>query len=875
MTLLILIAVAFGGIALGWLIAFRGRPGLGWITAAAVILTSLWMRPLLEGEPWEPSLPLGGWILVAFLLAFMLSFGAPPIRCRLVTPILLRAAAPLLPRMSETEQVALEAGTVWFDGDLFSGDPDWERWLQEPPYRLTEEEQAFLDGPVEELCAMVSDWETVEHTDLPSEAWEFIKRHRFWGMIIPREHGGLGFSAAAHSAVIAKLSSRSTALAVTVMVPNSLGPAELLLHYGTDAQKRHYLPRLARGEEIPCFALTEPNAGSDAGGMRSRGIVMRRVIDGREVLGMSLTWDKRYITLAPAATLIGLAFKLYDPDHLLGERAELGITCALIPADTPGVQIGRRHDPLHVPFLNGPTTGKNVFVPLDAIIGGPAMAGQGWRMLMQSLSAGRGISLPSLAAGASQLATRTVGAYATIREQFHLPIGRFEGIQEVLARIGGSTYWIDAVRKVTASAVDAGHRPSVVSAIAKCYATEAMRDVINDAMDVAGGSGICEGPKNILARTYTSLPIGITVEGANILTRTMIIFGQGALRCHPHARHEVQAAREQDVETFDRHFFGHVGFVFTNLARAPLLAWSDGRLIRTPRRKAVLDAKGADEATDADNTQGDSRGDAPSGAHLVRGNALAREYQRLTRMSTAFALAADFAMGTLGGTLKRREQLTGRLADAVSWLYIGSAVLKRFDDEGRRADHLPYAQWAMQEALHRIELALVGFIANLPSRPAAWILRAAIFPIGARRHHGPDDRLARIVGRGILEGGSAHRTLTADVFLPPATELGLGQLEDALIKVIAARKGEQALRAAIRAGTLAASPSATLIERALAAGVIDSQERVLLESAALARAMAIAVDSFSPEEMRAPRTASLDAARARNDVDARRRSTGS
>ena len=348
------------------------------------------------------------------------------------------------------------------------------------------------------------------------------------------------------------------------------------------------------------------------------------------------------------------------------------------------------------------------------------------------------------------------------------------------------------MRKVTASAVDAGHRPSVVSAISKCYATEAMRDVINDAMDVAGGSGICEGPKNILARTYTSLPIGITVEGANILTRTMIIFGQGALRCHPHARHEVQAARDRDVTAFDRHFFGHLGFVVTNLARAPLLAWLDGRLVDTPDRKTISETKDAKEPWES--------GTAPTAEHAARKNARAREYQRLTRMSTAFALAADFAMGTLGGMLKRREQLTGRLADAVSWLYIGSAVLKRFEDEGRRPDHLPYAQWAMQEALHRIELALVGFIANLPFRPAAWILRAAIFPIGARRHHGPDDRLARMVGRGILEGGSAHRSLTSEVFVPPATELGLGQREDALIQVLAARKGEQSRRAAIRAG---------------------------------------------------------------------------
>jgi acyl-CoA dehydrogenase len=513
-------------IALTATLLYRGRTKMAWILPIGLAL--LW---------WSIA---GGfdstwWQIVTVLFALdVIILGVPAVRQLVVTGPIMRALAKVLPGMSETERIALEAGTVWWDGDLFSGAPDWNKWLRNGPPRLSDRERAFLEGPCEELCRMVDDWDIAERRDLPPEVWDFIRKHRFFAMIIPEAYGGLGFSAQMHSEVVAKLSSRSPTLAVTVMVPNSLGPGELLLHYGTEDQKNHYLPRLASGDEIPCFGLTEPNAGSDAGSMRSYGVIQRGTFQGEEVLGMRLNWDKRYITLAPVATLIGLAFRLFDPEHLLGDTEDLGITVALIPADLPGITCGERHDPLGVPFMNGPTRGEDVFVPLDFIIGGAAMAGQGWMMLMQSLSAGRGISLPSLSGGALQLATRSTAAYASVREQFGLAIGRFEGIQEALARVVGLTYAIDATRVVTAASVDAGEKPSVVSAIAKAYSTESMRQGVTDAVDIFGGAGICLGPRNILARAYEAAPIGITVEGANILTRTMIIFGQGAMRCHPY-----------------------------------------------------------------------------------------------------------------------------------------------------------------------------------------------------------------------------------------------------------------------------------------------------------------------------------------------------
>ncbi len=521
-------------------------------------------------------------LLLVAILALLLLFGMPGVRRTYVSGPLMRRLRPFVPRVGDTERIALEAGTVWWDGELFSGNPDWRKLLDFRPQPMSERERAFLDGPADQLCRMIDDWQITQDRRLPDEVWDYLRRERFFGMIVPEKYGGLGFSAIGHSAVIVKVASRSISTACTLMVPNSLGPAELLLHYGTEEQREHYLPRLATGEEIPCFALTEPHAGSDAASGRSSGIVCRGTFADRELVGIRLDFNKRYITLAPVATLIGLAFTLQDPEGLLGGQRDLGITCALLPRQTPGIRIGEHHDPLGVPFPNGPISGQGIFVPLDFVIGGKAGVGQGWRMLMECLAAGRSISLPALSVAAAEVAVRVTGAYASVREQFGLPIGRFEGIEEPLARIAGNAYLMNAVRVLTCGAVDAGEKPAVLSGIAKTYLTEAMRGSVNDAMDVLAGRGICRGPRNPLSRIYTAVPIGITVEGANILTRSLIIFGQGAIRCHPFLRQEMAAIQENDVPRFERALFGHLGFFFCNWLRAIACAFGAGRLKSVP-----------------------------------------------------------------------------------------------------------------------------------------------------------------------------------------------------------------------------------------------------------------------------------------------------
>lgn len=747
-------------------------------------------------------------IVLIVLVAWIAIFAVPAIRRLLVTPAIMKAMAGALPRMGDTERIALLAGTVWWDGDLFSGRPDWKKLLNFQRKPLSARERAFLDGPVEELCAMVDEWTVEKEHDLPPEAWRFIKENRFFGMIIPEEYGGLGFSALANSAVVTKISSRSVAAAVTVMVPNSLGPAELLLHYGTDEQKRYYLPRLATAEEIPCFALTGPEAGSDAASTKSRGVVCRGEYRGKEVLGMRLNWRKRYITLAPVTTLIGLAFRLYDPDHLLGDKEDLGITLALIPRDLPGIEIGKRHDPLGVAFLNGPTYGRDVFVPLDAIIGGRARVGQGWQMLMANLAAGRGISLPGLATGAAELSARVGGAYGTVREQFDLPIGRFEGIEERLAEIGGMTYIMSGARVLTAGAVDAGEKPAVISAIMKAYLTEGMRTVVNAAMDIQAGAGISRGPRNVLAHAYMAVPIGITVEGANILTRSLIIFGQGAIRCHPYVRAEMESVASRDLARFDRAFFAHMGFIASNAVRCFAHALTGSRLARP-------------------SVPG------PAGDYLAR----------FTRMSAAFALVSDAAMATLGGQLKRREKISGRLADALAWLYLGSAAVKKYWDDGRIEADLPFLRWGCEKALFEIETALVGVLENMPNRAAVWALGAAIFPLGSHRKP-PSDRVGAEVARALLDGREERLRLTQDIYIPPPGDPGLGRLEAALGKVVAAAPAQQKIKSAIRARKLERDPEETLLERAVASGVIGKAEGCLIREAEAARDDTIQVDEF-------------------------------
>ena len=788
-------------------LAFRGFGFLAWVAAGAALLLG-WRI----GGVAHPALFLACTVVLIALAALS---GVPLLRRNLVSRFVMPAFANVLPRLGATERIALEAGSVWWDGDLFGGMPDWNKLLafRVPPLRA--HEQAFLDGAVEELCRRLDDWEVYQRRDLPPEIWEFIRRERFLGMIIPAEHGGLGFSALAHSRVVTRIASRSVTAAVTVMVPNSLGPGELLLHYGTAAQKQAWLGRLARGEEIPCFALTGPEAGSDAAATQSEGVVEKRVVDGAEVLGLRLNWNKRYITLAPVATLIGLAFRLRDPDHLIGDVEDRGITCALVPRATPGIGIGLRHDPMGVPFMNGPITGTDVFVPLDeAVIGGRAQIGNGWRMLMESLAAGRSISLPALSIGAAQLATRICGAYATVREQFDTPIGRFEGIEEPLARIAGLTYLMTAARNLTCGALDAGEKPAVIGNICKAYLTDGMRQVITDAMDIRAGSAIQRGPRNALARAWDAVPIGITVEGANILTRSMIVYGQGAIRCHPFVQKEIDAVAHADLAAFDRAIFGHINLFATRAVRAKLLAWSGSRLAGAPE--------------DSD---------------------LRRFHQHLSRFSAAFAIVSDTAMGTLGGSLKRREKLSGRLADALAYLYLASCVLKRYHDEPKTRPNHALARWSAQLCLYRIQEALIGVLDNLPLRWAAALLRLAIFPLGAR-FRPPSDRLGAEVARDILEDREARTTLTRDVFVPPAGEPGLGALEAALDKAVRAIPIETKLRDAVRAGTLDRAPGHMLDDLGLAAGVISRAEYDLLNEARDARDEVIAVDAFDPEVFR-------------------------
>jgi len=719
------------------LLAFFRAAIWNWLLALAVIV------PVVAWQSRMPDDTLK--IVLVALGVFVLLFGVPALRRLFISNFILKLFRKILPQVSQTEQEALDAGTVWWDGELFSGRPRWSRLLAMPKTGLSAAEQSFLDNEVEQLCGMLDDWDiTHNRADLSPETWQFIKDKGFFGMIIPQEYGGLEFSAQAHSAVVAKVSSRSGTAGVTVMVPNSLGPAELLLKYGTQPQKDQYLRRLAKGLEVPCFALTGPFAGSDAGAIPDYGFVCKGEFNGQQdVLGMRVTWEKRYITLAPVATLLGLAFKLYDPDHLLGAETELGITLALIPTNTPGVQVGRRHFPLNSAFLNGPTSGNDVFIPMEYIIGGMTRIGQGWRMLMDCLSVGRSISLPASAVGGAKLAVRSSGAYGRVRKQFHVPVGKFEGVEEALARIGGNTYLMEATRRMTALGVDLGEKPSVISAIAKYHCTERGRQVINDAMDVHGGKGICMGPDNYLARMYQQTPIGITVEGANILTRCLIIFGQGAVRAHPYVLREMQAAHSQNPQKalldFDAAFFGHLSFSLSNAVRSLLYALSGGCLIAVPTAQPTR-----------------------------------RYYQSLTRYAASFAFAADIAMLVLGGTLKRREKLSARLGDVLSQLYLCSATLKKFEDDGRPQEDEPLLHWAVQDSLFRLQTAFDGVMQNFPNRFFALLLRGLIFPLGQCRRP-PSDELGHRVAKLMLEPGPSRDRLTDGILHQARSEEECGR----------------------------------------------------------------------------------------------------
>jgi acyl-CoA dehydrogenase len=742
------------------------------------------------------------------LLTAIVLLSVPALRRVFITRWILKAVQSfhLLPKISDTEQAAIEAGTVWVEGEFFSGHPNFQRLNHESYPQVSSEIQAFLEGPVEQVCQMASDWDIYSYKDLPPELWRYLKQERFFGMMIPTEYGGLGFSYLAFSAVMTKLASRSFTHTATVGVTNSLGPAKLLLHYGTPAQKAEYLPRLARGDEIPCFALTEPQAGSDAASITAEGVVFAG--ESGE-LYLRLNWKKRYITLGAIATLIGLAFRLKDPDNLLGKGTDLGITCALIPAHTPGVILGQRHDPMGVPFYNSPIEGHDVVISVEQIIGGVEQAGQGWKMLMQSLAAGRGISFPATCTGVAKLVTRVTGNYARVRRQFGLPIGRFEGIEEPLARIGGLTYLMDAVRLYTCGAVDAGEQPAVVSAIAKLMTTELSRQIVNDGMDILGGAGICRGPRNLLANIYTAIPITITVEGANILTRSMIIFGQGAIRSHSYIYREIKAIHQSDLVEFDTLFWKHVRLILLNGLRAIGLNLSRGIFARSP-------------------VQGET----------------APYYQKLAWASATFAFMTDVVLLGLGGRLKRQENLTGRFADVLSWLYLGTATLRRYEAEGRQAADLPLVHWVMQYTLVQIQQAFTGIFVNLPFPILGTIFRGPVAfwwrlnPIGTL----PSDALSHQIAQYLQTPGRDRDRLTAGIFIPTDPDQALGRLEQAFGL---SAQTESLLKIKPEKGAIIATNFESLITAALVSGLIQPDEAKLLRRAETARIDAIQVDAFT------------------------------
>lgn len=756
-----------------------------------------------------------GWLLYLAAIALL---AVPSIRQSVISEKALTLFKKVLPAMSQTEKEALDAGTVWWEAELFKGKPNWNKLHKIAAPTLSAQEQAFIDGPVNEVCAMVSDYQvTHELADLPPEVWQYLKDHKFFAMIIKKQYGGLEFSAYAQSIVLQKLTGVSGVLSSTVGVPNSLGPGELLQHYGTEDQKNHYLPRLAEGKEIPCFALTSPEAGSDAGSIPDFGVVCKGKWEGKEVLGMRLTWNKRYITLAPVATVLGLAFKLRDPDGLLGDKTELGITCALIPTHLKGVEIGNRHMPLNVPFQNGPTRANDLFVPLDFIIGGPSMAGQGWRMLVECLSVGRGITLPSNSTGGIKTAALATGAYARIRRQFKQPIGHMEGVEEPLARLGGNAYVMDAASNLTVAGIDLGEKPSVISAIVKYHCTHRGQRSIIDAMDIVGGKGICIGPANFLARSYQGAPIAVTVEGANILTRSMIIFGQGAIRCHPYVLEEMNAAYSQDsdaVEKFDAALAGHVSFTMSNLVRSIWFGVTDG-----------------------------------FGSSAPTNDATKRYYQQLNRYSANLALLSDISMAVLGGSLKRKERLSARLGDILSQLYLSSATLKRFENDGRPVEDLPLVHWGLQDSLKQTEVAIDEFLANFPNKAIGKVLRILLMPIG-RVRKAPSDKLDSQVAQILQTPSETRSRIGRNQYIAPTAHNAAGKIEQALDIILRA----EPLFDKVCSVTNQRRPFLRLDEVAaigLQQKILTEQEAQLLTEAEAHRLYTINVDDFAPQELAA------------------------
>ena len=812
------IALPFLAVLIAGMFAAYHRLRLAvWAAISATLLVACW---LLGAHPMATII---AGVLVALIALPLL---VPQLRKPLITTPLLGFYTKLLPPLSDTERTALESGTVGFEGQLFSGKPDWEQLLNLPKPRLTAEEQAFLDGPCEELCRMTDDWDiTHVRADLSPELWEYIKRNKFFGLNIPKEYGGLGFSALMNHKVIQKLASISSVVSSTVGVPNSLGPAELLMHYGTEEQKQQYLPRLADGREVPCFALTGPFAGSDATSIPDYGIVCMGEWNGIKVLGIRLTLNKRYITLAPVATLIGVAFRMYDPDHLLGDKEDIGISLALVPRDTAGLEIGRRHFPLNSPFQNGPIKGRDVFVPLSQLIGGEDYAGQGWRMLMECLSIGRSITLPSTASGGAKMGAVTVGSYARIRKQFGLSIGRFEGVEEPLARMGGHAYAISALSQATAAAVARGENPAVPSTISKYHCTEMGRLVAKDMMDVIGGKGIILGPRNFAGRSWQASPIAITVEGANIMTRSLMIFGQGAILCHPWVMKEMKAAMLADprerIDQFDNALFGHIGYAISNAVRSFWFGLTGSRFGKAP------------------------------GDDYTR-----RYFRKLNRYSANLALFADVSMLLLGGKLKFKESLSGRLGDVLSQLYIVSSMLKRYEDEGRPASDQPLLAWAVHDAVNKIETALSTALRNFPIRPVAWLLWPIIFPLG-RRAQAPSDRLGHKVASLLMTPSDARDRLAEGVFTTPTALNPGGRIVSYLPKFVLAEPVERKFQKALKNSDIEALEFDQQLVEGVREGWITDEEAAQLKELRELTLDTITVDDFDTEELRSAGYADL------------------
>lgn len=745
------------------------------------------------------------WLL---FIGLAVLFHVKQLRVSLVTKPLVNylRKSGAVPKVSETEEIALRAGTSWIEADLFSGKPDFKKVFAEPYPKLSKAEKDFMNKQTEKICEMTDDWDVQRRRDLPPKVWEYLKKEKFLGMIIPKKYGGLGFTALGHSAVISKMATRSQVLAISTMVPNSLGPAELLMRYGTEKQKDYYLPRLADGREIPCFGLTEPTAGSDAASIKSSGEVYK---DKSGKIKIKINFEKRYITLGAVATVIGLAFRLYDPKNLLGKGEDVGITCALIPHNLKGVKLGRRHDPMGVPFVNSPISGKDVVIDVDRIIGGAGGAGEGWKMLMECLAVGRGISLPSTSAGAAKMVARTVSDYGTIRRQFGMAIGKFEAIEEPIARIAGYTYMMDAMRKFVAGAVDRGAKPAVTNAIAKYHSTEKFREVINDGMDVLAGAAIIRGPRNLLASAYFGTPVGITVEGANIMTRGLIQFGQGAVRCHPYSYNEMKALMENDAEKFDENFFAHIGHLVRNKVRSLVLSVSRGY------------------------------------AHMpTKKGAMGRYERKLAWSSARFAYLSDAALALYGGGLKRKETISGRFGDVLSYMLMATCVMKRYEAEGEREEDLKAAEWALDYCFHQVNDGFIGLYGNMGILFKGHEILARFNPIGVK----PSDKLGQGLAQELLDDGKFRKNLTEEIYIPKDAKEALGRLEKGFDLASEAEGINNKIKVAVKEGKLPKARISALIDEAKAKKVITAAEAKFMKDSQKLWLDAIQVDAWEIDD---------------------------